>query len=230
MSTSYLKGANNWDCQKKRGQSRFWSSLIKVKNMMMLKWSRDDRNRCCSNGYTVNIGYKMLCDPHPVLQNPEVCPRQGFILWLIIWERLRTRKWLYEKGLVMNDDCGLCDPDVEDTDPLVFHCDYSTEVFCKVMTIVKLSCRRREKFDEVVQWMIKVSKGKSRLAKQRRCSFAGMVYTIWRARNMSVFQGCSMSIDDVLFVIIMQLMLGCVVLMLLVWVESYVIFIISSDI
>ncbi|KAL9250416.1 hypothetical protein AKJ16_DCAP05019 [Drosera capensis] len=121
------------------------------------------------------------------MANSSVHPRFAFVTWLVMMKRIRVRRWLYDHGLVDNDDCPMCAMGVESIDGLFFSCPFATEVIAGVLDHVQLkTCAKT--FEEWWIWVLKISRGKSDNAVMRRRLVAALVYEIWRVRNVRIFK------------------------------------------
>lgn len=123
-------------------------------------------------------------------------PRHAFIFWLAVHDRLRTKKKLHQWGIANSDSCVFCNAEREEVDHLFFECCFSKEIWRRVLRAVNV---RREPFvwKREVSWFSRKACRKTLLANVRRAAMAASVYTIWRARNVSIFQQKSITADEV---------------------------------
>ncbi|GAB2296872.1 hypothetical protein Dimus_030973 [Dionaea muscipula] len=98
--------------------------------------------------------------------------------------RWRTKARLYDMGLISDPGCVLCHGNEESVDHLLFACDFSQAVMRVVLRAVKLPPPRTS----WRQWMVRVTRGKTSLAKQRRKCLGEFVYFLWQERNCRVFK------------------------------------------
>ncbi|GAB2291021.1 hypothetical protein Dimus_025277, partial [Dionaea muscipula] len=74
------------------------------------------------------------------------------------------------------------------TDHLFFGCCFAravAEPFLMRLKLQKRACDWRN-------WMVKVSRGKTEVARARRKWLAAVVYGIWQECNSRIFRGCAM--------------------------------------
>ncbi|XP_050219776.1 uncharacterized protein LOC126670147 [Mercurialis annua] len=121
-----------------------------------------------------------------VVWGPGNIPKQSFIAWLALKNRLRTKDKLMKWGCIDNDICVFCNRGPESINHLFFRCNITSGIFKSVM----LACNINR---EIVNWRREWSwysrriRGKSLLAKVRRLAFVCTIYQIWRGRNKLVF-------------------------------------------
>lgn len=87
--------------------------------------------------------------------------------------------------------CLFCGCEAEVIDHLFFECEFSFEVCRGVLQMLKLAHRREGPFELCWKWMLRVSKGKTQLARRRRAGFAAVIYALWLERNAHILQQCS---------------------------------------
>ncbi|GJU32844.1 reverse transcriptase zinc-binding domain-containing protein, partial [Tanacetum coccineum] len=141
------------------------------------------------------------------IQNPKVpwwklvwysqcIPKQSFILWLAIQDRLTTQDKLRRWGNQAVNRCCLCLNDLEDLKHLFFQCPFSKAVWRKVLTMTEIKVFEYE-WKEVIQTLIQAGTGNSINSVVRRLIFAASVYNIWVERNRRIFQDKKMTDDEV---------------------------------
>ncbi|XP_050229139.1 uncharacterized protein LOC126678280 [Mercurialis annua] len=96
-------------------------------------------------------------------------PRHSFIAWLAVKNKLRTRDKLKRWGTIDIDDC------------------MTGSIFKKVLRACLIN-REVANWRREWSWFSRKTMGKSILAKIRRIAFMCVIYNIWRARNMIIFE------------------------------------------
>nr|KAJ0195180.1 hypothetical protein LSAT_V11C700342460 [Lactuca sativa] len=108
-------------------------------------------------------------------------PRNSFILWLAIQERLMTqdrmRFWDKNKNL----KCSLCNNQFDSHSHLFFECPYSSVVWKAVKDKVELRSDSHG-WKEIIEELQGLFKGKSIKVFIMRIAFAASVYYIWREK------------------------------------------------
>ncbi|KAL2900620.1 CTP synthase [Bienertia sinuspersici] len=97
-------------------------------------------------GYTVGNAYRWL-SPH--VQEVEWAnwvwkryniPKHRFILWIIMWSRLRTRAKMAQFCSIPEKSCLICHQAMDDIDHLYVKCDYRKRCILMLPHIVRNAC------------------------------------------------------------------------------------------
>ncbi|GFS31042.1 hypothetical protein Acr_00g0015330 [Actinidia rufa] len=115
----------------------------------------------------------------------SITPKDSFILWLRIKDRLRTRDKL--RDFVEDLVCPLCMAENEDIDHLFFQCRVWSHVWGSIKIWLGIT-RAMNTLKAAIKWMIKESRGTGFSTKFKRISLACMIYHIWGATNKRIFE------------------------------------------
>ncbi|GAB2280483.1 hypothetical protein Dimus_039413 [Dionaea muscipula] len=100
--------------------------------------------------------------------------------------KIRTKDRLNRMGIRVDDQCVLCAHALEDRDHLFCSCAFVQEARADILHHFQLktnaSC-----WDEWWHWLLKISRGRTSMAKQKRCIGAAFAYEVWRVRNDKIF-------------------------------------------
>lgn len=102
-------------------------------------------------------------------------PRHGFLLWLVVKGRLKTKSLLVSRGMNVDLTCVLCGFAVESCSHLFFECSYVKRVWRTVL----LELHRNHiplQWREEWAWLRKASRGGSVRNQKLRSAFSAMIY------------------------------------------------------
>ncbi|KAL0291801.1 UNVERIFIED_CONTAM: Retrovirus-related Pol polyprotein from type-2 retrotransposable element R2DM [Sesamum radiatum] len=122
-----------------------------------------------------------------LLRGPFKIPRNLFILWLTILDKLSTgdKAWLN----IPSPECCLCSTgELEDRSHMYFQCSFSK----KCLIILKLKVKflwPHLDWDRGLQWAQSHFRGRHLITAAHRATLASLVYHIWRERNQRRFVG-----------------------------------------
>ncbi|XP_021732833.1 uncharacterized protein LOC110699631 [Chenopodium quinoa] len=122
-------------------------------------------------------------------------PKSVFILWLTLWNRLVTKDRLLQWHISCDPRCFLCLNNNESVQHLFFDCEYSRQVWNKVLGILHVS-KPVQQFSDEIDWMKKICRSSRLKNKVIHVPFTETVYGIWIQRNAVLFTGCCKSVDD----------------------------------
>ncbi|XP_074288686.1 uncharacterized protein LOC141613844 [Silene latifolia] len=83
-----------------------------------------------SSDYRVKAGYCWLCDSKPKVSWRFLCwntlniPKNSFIFWVIMHQRLLTKGRLVRMGIIVDGSCDICTAALEDHEHLFSDCQY----------------------------------------------------------------------------------------------------------
>ncbi|KAL0368535.1 UNVERIFIED_CONTAM: hypothetical protein Scaly_1072400 [Sesamum calycinum] len=130
-------------------------------------------------------------------------PRNLFILWLAILERLSTldKPWC----MIDNQECMLCDTHVMEThNHLFFACPYAQQC----LTIIRRQVRFQWPYDDWqmgIQWASRRWRGRYVVNATYRATIASLVYHLWRERNLRRFQNIRVEAEIVATLVMEQI-------------------------
>ena len=116
-----------------------------------------------------------------------VVPKHAFITWLAILNRLPTKDRLKSWGMDVNGTFVLCKNEEETRDHLFFGCNFSRQIWKKVLQICGYS-RETSSWTGELQWAIQMLKGKSLNSTILRLAWNLVIYFTWRERNVRIYK------------------------------------------
>lgn len=129
-------------------------------------------------------------------------PKSVFILWLALWNRLVTKDRLVQWHISCDPKCFLCLKENESVQHLFFECEYSRQVWSKILSILHIS-KPVQNFDGEIEWLKKICRSSRVKSKVIQVAFTETVYSIWIQRNAFLFTGCCKSAEalvrDIIF-------------------------------
>ncbi|XP_060184494.1 uncharacterized protein LOC132614137 [Lycium barbarum] len=129
-------------------------------------------------------------------------PKWIFMLRLVAHGKLYTRDKLSKWGVICNVMCPLCDKESESHSCLFFLCEMSAQIWQRLLQWQGIT-RRPKDWDAEIRWLTNYAKGKIAKAELYRIVLAAAAYTIWKERNMRVFQDKKQQLD-VMIKLVMQ--------------------------
>ncbi|GAU36821.1 hypothetical protein TSUD_320580 [Trifolium subterraneum] len=107
--------------------------------------------------------------------------KQAHLLWRILHQALPVKNNLSSKGIQCNPICPRCNNGLETIDHVFMHCEWVKGVwFGSPMTI-----QFNETHHSFSEWVSKIINNE---AKEAIANISALIYNIWRARNLLVFQ------------------------------------------
>lgn len=110
-------------------------------------------------------------------------PKHAFLSWIAARDRMVTRDKLIRWGLGVSSNCVLCSGNDENRQHLFFDCAFSKQVWDYFMS--RLNVSPPQSFDDVLRWLIALSRDKNVLL-IIRLLFQAVVYLIWKERNQRI--------------------------------------------
>ncbi|XP_021857904.1 uncharacterized protein [Spinacia oleracea] len=92
-----------------------------------------------------------------IICNSQASPKSTFIVWLAIQNRLTTKDRLLSWNLNINGTCVLCHKCPENVAHLFFDCEYSAEIWDKVIQTCGVH-RVTQNWTEIIEWVAKKSR------------------------------------------------------------------------
>ncbi|KAH7673296.1 Reverse transcriptase zinc-binding domain-containing protein [Dioscorea alata] len=187
--------------------TRWDSNMTRVLNFLQLNFILDERKQDViswgpdrKGEFHVKSALKCLVTPAQKLEwtklvwSRSIIPRHCFILWSAVHNRLKTKKKLYDWGIIDSNVCGFCNVSCENVEHLFFQCDFIQTVWSRILVAMKVH-RRPFTWRREVSWFMRKANGKTLLASMRRTTFAASVYAIWKVRNELIFQKKTVSAE-----------------------------------
>ncbi|KAL0445469.1 UNVERIFIED_CONTAM: LINE-1 retrotransposable element O protein [Sesamum latifolium] len=122
-----------------------------------------------------------------LLRGPFKIPRNLFILWLTILDKLSTgdKAWLN----IPSPECCLCSTgELEDRSHIYFQCSFTRQCLIILKAKVKFIWPHLD-WDRGLQWAQTRLRGRHLITATHRATLASLVYHIWRERNKRRFVG-----------------------------------------
>ena len=101
--------------------------------------------------------------------------------------RLKTKDRLIKCGLQLEENCVLCNLYKEDAKHLFFKCSFANQCWQDMKAWLEWSTRA-EDLHQICRWIRRAKVGKFR-KQVYSAVIAGLVYSIWEARNNSIWKG-----------------------------------------
>lgn len=123
---------------------------------------------------------------HKTVWFKERIPKQAFIVWVLMWDRLSTRDKLLSWGISVPSDCILCGTSPETSSHLFFECSYSSEVWLSFFMHPLLS--PPTSYTAALLWLRSCSSN-PKLKVICHLLYQTTIYGIWRERNSRIHSG-----------------------------------------
>ncbi|XP_060200662.1 uncharacterized protein LOC132628929 [Lycium barbarum] len=169
------------------------------------KWrpNLDDLDKFSVGGkFSIKQAYQASIPQYPKVQWKTLVllkgpiPRQQFILWMAIQNRLATTDRLAHWGIQVDPICKLCTIGAtENHRHLFFECSYSKFIWQTLLHWMEIQ-RPIGDWNTEVQWMAKRVNNKNPKWTILGFVFTATVYHVWRERNARRFQQTSRSSMD----------------------------------
>ncbi|KAK9698357.1 hypothetical protein RND81_08G098700 [Saponaria officinalis] len=187
----YLKGKSWRSLTVGPNMSWSWKRICQVKEKMESGYV-GDWWVALGGEYSVQKGYSWLRpgDGDPVswrhfVWNRLALPKQSFMSWIIVQNRLLTKCRMVHMGAVIDLNCAICGNDIEDQQHLFFRCEFSSR--CITLLAQKLGILFP--FSSARDWWMTYRFGSLFQKKFVRAAIVALSYYIWRARNYSFHEG-----------------------------------------
>lgn len=140
---------------------------------------------------------KLMCNYFAV-------PRWLFILNLAIQGMLSTKERLAKWGITVDQTCMLCSREQECIDHLFFECDFSKEIWSRILKWQGIH-RQLKLWQEEIEWTNTEMRSNNPTAKVFGLTFAGCVYYIWQERNFRIFQNKKRTVDVIIRLLVQDI-------------------------
>ncbi|XP_021847031.2 uncharacterized protein [Spinacia oleracea] len=191
VSHVYLQGKDFWSYKPHKTASWTWKQICEVKDKLKGGYTGDIWSARALKGYSMGSGYTWLSqNQNKVIWqkwawNRLNVPKHGFICWLAMSKRLRTKDRLYTYKICKDDTCPLCGQYCETADHLFFSCVYSLLCLEKIKYWISIGCKASG-VNKIYRWLdkdqgIKFKKG------VQIATITAAVYQIWLQRNSAVW-------------------------------------------
>ncbi|GJZ56704.1 hypothetical protein Tco_0612198 [Tanacetum coccineum] len=125
---------------------------------------------------------------HDVVWFANCVPRFLFLLWVVIYGRLKTQDMLqhWDVNASLMASCSLCEGQPDSYSHLFFECGFSSQVWNHMKGLAGLSNVRGE-YKEIIDYLIPYAKRRSCKSVIAKLVFSASVYYIWQERNARLF-------------------------------------------
>ncbi|XP_062103039.1 uncharacterized protein LOC133814037 [Humulus lupulus] len=183
----YLKGTSWWTYESSATASWQWKKIVAVKNKLKSLYSLQT---FCETEYSVRKVYWKLKENENsvklswtrVIWSAHNVPKYSFIAWLAQLNRLKTRKRLFQHGVIDDPNCLICGEGEEDIYHLFFGCCYSNSCLAKISEWLGWSTSDRT-LNGLLRWLKGVSQVRKRVYSM---TLIAAVYQIWKVRNFAL--------------------------------------------
>lgn len=208
----YLSNNNLWDWSPAKSKvSHLMWSIIGVRNQLADKLGGVhntivELNKCNINGHlSTKHVYNILrprgdsCNFIGAIWRGFIPPKQSFISWLALRNRLQTKDRLGD--VILDNRCSFCHNATESTNHLFFACRFS----CLNWDRIREWCGFQKctiAIKSSIKWIKRLHKGTRIGSKRIILSLVCTIYHIWRARNAIIFYSNVLPCDTIIKCII----------------------------
>ncbi|XP_019264656.1 PREDICTED: uncharacterized protein LOC109242255 [Nicotiana attenuata] len=191
MHIYYIKKEKTWNVKVNQAA---WTTQKILKDGKYLTEARINVEEVMSGkDYSIREVYnKMRGEFTKVIWRRLICnncssPRWIFIMYIAVQNRLYTKDILMKWGSITSAECVLCEAVDESHDHLFFTCEYSSNVWEKVMKWAGIG-RKARIWSEEISWASTYATGSKSDEAIYRMILAGAVYYLWQERNWRIFR------------------------------------------
>ncbi|XP_020261656.1 uncharacterized protein LOC109837719 [Asparagus officinalis] len=210
---SYLKQGNIWQICAKRSDSWLWRQLLKMRDKAIVFCGGVGKLKeliiSCCQGSKIKLSalYEALAPAASKVQwyktiwDDLSIPKHSFIHWLAVQNKLLTQDRLMKRGIISINSCSLCTGScLETRDHLFFECTFSCNVWNHIMEWLKFDWRSTN-WQLLQVWYNARLRGKGAKQRIKRLALNATIYSIWRERNLRLFQQQNRNEDQLVRVI-----------------------------
>ncbi|XP_062089424.1 uncharacterized protein LOC133795956 [Humulus lupulus] len=188
----YLKDLSWWDYEASVNTSWQWRKIVAVKNKLKSVFTFQS---FCEFDYSINkvywklkrYDYSVKLSWTRVVWSEENIPKHSFIIWLAYINRLRTRRRLYQFGVIEDSSCLICGQGEEDINHIFFCCYYSRNCLTQILNWLGWHINASH-LNGLIRWLTN-AKGISQTRKGVfSMALAALVYQIWKVRNIVLWE------------------------------------------
>ncbi|GFZ06915.1 hypothetical protein Acr_18g0010850 [Actinidia rufa] len=197
---SVLRWTNNsfWDYTPAKQDSQMLRQLASIRDRIAILEGTDllalnRLNQWAGTGkFNAEAAYEFFRPRGPkicwtkLVWHHSIMPKQAFILWLSMKERLLTKEKMIEQ--IEDTSCALCGDQIESVNHLFFHCSTTYQIWTEIRGWLGFS-RALTTLKAAAKWIKKEARGTGAQAIAKKTGFAATVYFIWKARNAKIFEG-----------------------------------------
>ncbi|CAN1192276.1 LINE-1 retrotransposable element ORF2 protein [Linum perenne] len=190
-----IKSRNFWDLQGSQTGSWIWRKLLKLRAVVFDYITVVDDTPLWKGEMMEKFSIsRVLADLRTPIQRAPWCdllwkrpiiPRNSFLTWLVILNRIATRDKLFQWGCITDTSCVFCESGIDSREHLFFGCPYSSAVAEQVW--------KASPFARLGDWecwlsrAVAVFSGDSGHAMAGRLICNAVISNIWRERCRRVF-------------------------------------------
>ncbi|XP_020258577.1 uncharacterized protein LOC109834984 [Asparagus officinalis] len=196
---TYLKHNDIWTVNAKTTDSWLWKQMLKIRDKALDLTGGADNLKliigsCYKNSkvkpsalYTILSPTSLKVPWYNTVWGNLNYPKHSIISWLAVQNRLLTQDRLARMGVLNANSCYLCNGDaIESRDHLFFECEYSMNVWNKIMSWLNFRWRSCN-WNCMLEWFTTSLRGKGFKQRIKRMAFNTSLYKIWNERNSRIF-------------------------------------------
>ncbi|KAF4348889.1 hypothetical protein F8388_023073 [Cannabis sativa] len=139
-------------------------------------------------------GQKKVNWSHGVWKRQNI-PRQSFILWTAVQDRLRTRSRMKKINVISDDCCLLYSSQPETKAHLFFSCSFSSQCLLQIKSWLHWKVETMD-LDAILRWIERSKAGRFRKSLWFAV-IASAVYQIWKTRNLLLWESKEPRVNEV---------------------------------
>ncbi|XP_074319512.1 uncharacterized protein LOC141656500 [Silene latifolia] len=216
-----IKSRSIWTATSKATHSESWRSILKVRDELLIhtrdiQTAKQFMSSCVHQG---KIQLHLLYDKfrhhgHPIswartVWQRAVQPKHSVFLILAMQKKLATIDQLNYRGIHVVNRCVLCKNDNEDHKHLFFKCQFSKEIWQKILSWMKISGRTNN-LSKDMHWSANRCTCRHWKTKWFLGCLGAVVYSIWEERNTRIFRGLEQCVDFIIkkvqYIVIIRLL------------------------
>ncbi|XP_070018183.1 uncharacterized protein [Nicotiana sylvestris] len=109
-------------------------------------------------------------------------------MWMLLHGRLLTIDILQKWGMIVDTQCALCHNHEENEKHLFVNCEYSKNMWRKIMQWMQHECKTTQSWEQHLEWRVQSAKGNTNSAKIFRMVYAEISHAIWIEKNLRIFE------------------------------------------
>ncbi|XP_055814275.1 uncharacterized protein LOC129883688 [Solanum dulcamara] len=141
-----------------------------------------------ANFYVHLLGNRPTAPWKNMMFNNSARPKAIVTMWIMLQNKLPTTDRLTSWGIDVNQQCKLCQQDLENREHLFTQCEFTRAIWKKLLNWIKWPLFHADAWDMHLEWTLKQSKGKSHNAQLFKLIYAECSYAIWMERNQRTFE------------------------------------------
>ncbi|XP_055808322.1 uncharacterized protein LOC129876867 [Solanum dulcamara] len=141
-----------------------------------------------ANFYVHLLGNRPTAPWKNMMFNNSARPKAIVTMWIMLQNKLPTIDRLTSWGMDVNQQCKLCQQELENRKHLFTQCEFTRAIWKKLLNLIKWPLFHADTWDMHLEWTLKQSKGKSHNAQLFKLIYVECSYAIWMERNQRTFE------------------------------------------